>query len=303
MTCEDDMQKCKKCNSIAQKKPRKTPKIALLLPLLPLLLGILGLLFFMHKPHFSVKKISSNRPLETKWQHSEVFSEDIKQILSQPYHYLGSGAQCYAFASDDGKYVIKFFKMKHLLPDTLSRFFPFGKYKNRNQRHEERLRNTLEACRIAYEELREETGLIFAHINPSKSLKQKIVLQDKFGNKNVVELDKTSFLLQHRAELVYERMGRMIRNGDLIGAKKAFKAIIDLVEKRNQKGFCDDDTGISRNYGFIDEKPIHLDFLRIVRTSDTQEPQRFRQRMLEWIAKHYPEVDLAADIQDCNELT
>ena len=69
---------------------------------------------------FRLYKIESHLPYDPRWD--VTFSpEDLtqaKEALNQPYAYLGHGFQCYAFQSQDGKYVLKFFRHQRLrLPE------------------------------------------------------------------------------------------------------------------------------------------------------------------------------------------
>jgi len=50
--------------------------------------------------------------------------QELAQILNQKFSYIGKGAQCYAFVSDDQLYVLKFFKFKHLKPNLLVDLIP-----------------------------------------------------------------------------------------------------------------------------------------------------------------------------------
>src|SRR5689334_14456085 len=56
---------------------------------------------------FSYNPALETDPLSTEEQ------QQLDRILSQPFRYLSAGSQSYAFVSEDGKYVIKFFRMKH----------------------------------------------------------------------------------------------------------------------------------------------------------------------------------------------
>lgn len=53
-------------------------------------------------------------------------TNQIANALNQPFYYLSCGAQCYAFASKDGEYVLKVFKFHHLRPSPFSLFFLHG---------------------------------------------------------------------------------------------------------------------------------------------------------------------------------
>src|SRR5579871_1274024 len=65
---------------------------------------------------FMISKITSNRPydplFEVTGQSGEAESE-VRRALSQKYTYLAAGGQAFVFLSEDGNYVIKFFKQRH----------------------------------------------------------------------------------------------------------------------------------------------------------------------------------------------
>jgi hypothetical protein len=263
-------------------------KLALLLPFWPILFFFVALAFFGESSDFSVNKISSNFPFNPEWEVIGEENPSLKEIVSQSFHYLGNGAQSFAFVSEDGKYVLKFFKMKHLTPSFMAKIFPLKKYKEKDERHALHLKNTFAACKMAYEELKEETGLIYVHLNATQHLQKKVQLFDKALGSYRVDLDKTVFVLQKRAEMVYKRIGHMIKVGNIEGAKQSLQAVVNLVALRNSKGFTDIDTGISRNYGFIGNQPIHIDFLGLVKIDESNEVEKIETKMLGWIEKHYP---------------
>src|SRR5690348_5271745 len=69
---------------------------------------------------FSIARITSEFPPDISWDPSPVAGVDSNEwnsALNQSYRYLGSGGQCFAFLSQDNRYVIKFFK---------TRFIQFG---------------------------------------------------------------------------------------------------------------------------------------------------------------------------------
>ena len=76
---------------------------------------------------FRLSNISYPLPFQENLQIpplAELERAQIINILSQNYSYLGKGAQSYAFRSQDGQYVLKFFKFKHLKPNVLEQYLP-----------------------------------------------------------------------------------------------------------------------------------------------------------------------------------
>ena len=68
---------------------------------------------------FTVARITGVLPYDARWESSTPLTEDVRAILHQKFTFLGSGGQCYAFASEDGRYVLKCFKSYRLKATTL----------------------------------------------------------------------------------------------------------------------------------------------------------------------------------------
>jgi len=89
----------------------------LLIVLLPLCLWGSYQLYHNKSFGFSPARITSDFAYNPDWAIEE--PQDlvtIKSILGQKFKFLAVGSQSYAFVSEDGKYVVKFFIMKHQIP-------------------------------------------------------------------------------------------------------------------------------------------------------------------------------------------
>lgn len=87
---------------------------------------------------FTITGISSNRPFDPAWQTRPLSEQEQKEFdaaTAQKYRYFGKGGQCYAFFSEDGQYVIKFFKQKVYTIPLWHHFIPipfvFDRYKEK----------------------------------------------------------------------------------------------------------------------------------------------------------------------------
>lgn len=262
-------------------------------------------MLFTKKPAgFSVDKIKSPFERNTKWNIEELTAfekDEIHHILTQDFHYLGSGAQCYAFLSADGKYVLKFFKMKHLIPKKWLKFVPIpglGKYKfskinNRILRHQE----LFSSYKLAYEELKEDTGMVFIHLNKSKNLDLRARLYDRSQNCHVINLDDYEFILQRKGELVRDKITDLMEHGKKEEALEAIHTLLKQVVLQCQKGYLDRDSGVSYNYGFIEDKVIHFDAGRLVKDDVGRDPAYYQREVLRvarklegWLSIYYPSL-------------
>ena len=58
------------------------------------------------------------------------------------------------------------------------------------------LKHDFDSYKIAYENLKDETGLIYLHLNKTDFLKQKMIIIDKIGIYHEIDLDSMEFLIQ-----------------------------------------------------------------------------------------------------------
>jgi len=113
--------------------------------------------------------------------------------------------------------------------------------------------------KLAYDNLREETGLVFLHLNKTSYLSQTLDLVDKIGIHHQIPLDSTTFLIQKRAAGLYSALDQMIQENRLDDAKTTLSNLLRLLAYRSQKGFHDKDPNLLTNFGVIGTQPIQID--------------------------------------------
>lgn len=203
--------------------------------------------------------------------------KEIEEILAQKFHYLSSGGQAWVFVSEDQKYVVKFFK---------------GHIRNKKGK----LEQDLKSCQLAFDALKEETGLVFLHLGQTATLKP-LQLVDKIGIEHSIELNKTDFLLQKKGILLYDHLQKLMDAGDPAGAKEALSSVCQLMIKRCKKGIFDEDARIHCNLGFIGKQPILLDTGRLKWDENRKNPEIYQKDLRKitlklkiWLENHYPEL-------------
>lgn len=225
---------------------------------------IVGGLYYLGKspaPGFSHSQISSTLAPRAEWAipaPSPVEKEQLEQIFSKPFKFLGEGAQAFAFESSDEKYVLKFFKMRRFTPSWQDCLCPHVV-----KRRLKNLKWVFNGYKIGYDEFRKETGLVFIHLAKTDHLKQKVIVLDEKGHEHQIDLDKTEFILQEKAELIFHRLAKLYAEGNVAKAEKAIASVLDLVKLRVTKGYADRDKAVSNNYGFVGDKAIQLDIGRL----------------------------------------
>lgn len=141
---------------------------------------------------FSPSKVSTFVPNHPEWDvpFTSDEQETLHRILNQRFSYLGVGAQTFAFASQDGKYVIKFFKDPSIAST------------EKRQKRMDKLIIALDSYYMAYKELPEDTGLLFIHLTPTSHLQKTVMVSDRSGKAHLIDLDKAPFIIQEKAELI-----------------------------------------------------------------------------------------------------
>lgn len=271
----------------------------------------MGLSFFCERctEGFTLSRLDAVLPNDPQWELSSPALEDealFQEALKQSFHYLGRGGQCFAFASEDGKYVMKFINNHWRRPQQwwLSLPWPsslkksFAKPLNRIVHKRNR-----DFCsyRLSFEELKRESGLICVHLNKTDHFCKKIKIIDKLCIAHLVDLDATPFILQKRAQKIYPYIEEKMKKGDLMGASQAISQVLELIVKRCQKGVFDEDPKLHANIGLLQEggqsRPIFIDIGRFKRDPTRQLPEVYHkdlealtQRFRAWLQENYPSL-------------
>jgi len=252
---------------------------------------------------FALTKISSSLPFHAQWEVAPLAAQQQKEVmeqLDQPFYYLAKGAQSYVFLSADSKTVVKFFRIYHLTPPfwlTALSFPPaLMPYKlGKILAKQEELEKDFQSYKIAFEKMKEETGLLYVHLNKTENLNKTIVFHDKLGIAHSVSLDEMHFLVQKRATLVYPTMEHLLAAEDIDSAKQAISALVRLLYERSERGIFDKDPDLNTNFGFLDLTPVQIDIGRFrlqeeekTREEKRDEVVRITDHFRQWLENRYP---------------
>lgn len=226
--------------------------------------------------------------------------QKLQRVLEQPFHYLSCGGQSYVFESEDKEYVLKFFKFHHVRIPIWMRYLPLpGQLKSyrtyKIAKKDNTLKRTFSSYVIAYNNFKEETGLVYLHLGQTNHLKKQIEIFDKLNIKHLVDADNVAFVIQKKGVLFYERIASLMKNQDTESAKKAISDILELSIIRCKKGIGDDDPDFCTNFGFINGKASQIDMGRFFLDDQEKDPSiykpeifRITRNLREWLLKHYP---------------
>ena len=246
---------------------------------------------------FNLSKIRSSQegPL-----HPLALEDGVKKILEQPYRFLDSGAQAFAFASDDGQYVLKFFRhhrTRHplrpvyfLLPASIK-----ARLLAVETKRMARLEKDFSSYRWAISNLKEETAIIAVELEAKKG-DLPLTLFDKIGVRHRVNGANFEFILQKRALPFYSTLEKWIEDGDLDKAREGLSSLLDLLQKRIQLGRADKDPDLRTNFGFIGTKAVEFDAGRFREDAPrANEIALITRALCSWLEERAPELALEVE--------
>ncbi|HUD01508.1 MAG TPA: hypothetical protein VMR37_04225 [Rhabdochlamydiaceae bacterium] len=238
----------------------------------------------------------------------EPLKRQASEILNQKFTYLNHGGQMTVYESQDKKYVLKFFNPRTVIKRDW--FYRFDKLRRLNSlkwitntyfRKKARMKRFFLRYEMSFQDLRDETGLVYVHLDPSTCLSRGVDVVDKEGSLHRIELDAYPFVLQKKVELTMNHLDRLLKNGDVEGAKKSVEQIYDLFLSRAQKGYTDRLQTLYKNYGFFEGRAVQLDIGRIRKDPDIAKnlvPEM--ERIISHIAPSLePYPQLAPVLQEC----
>lgn len=253
---------------------------------------------------FRISHMIYEMPHRAEWETKPLdFNQKhlLTHILKQPFYYVGKGAQSYVFISRDKNYVIKFFKFKHLKPNKTVEMLPdwtfLEEYKEKRVARKKRLIDSVfSGYKLAFDVHKEESGILYLHLNRTENQMQTVTLYDKIGRKYDLDLDPIVFVLQETAKTTRTIMNDALSKGDVELAKKRISQIFDLYLSEYEKGIYDRDHGVLHNTGFVGEKPIHLDVGKLTDEPKMKQEKHWRPDLEKighkyevWLQDNYPE--------------
>ena len=175
------------------------------------------------------------------------------ELLNQTFYYLGKGAQYFVFLGEDGKTILKFVKYKHA-----------ASYKLMNSlfespaKEDKRVLKLFKSAEIAGGLLGNETGIIDVNLVSDRKEKRPLKIVDKLGIEHIIDLSKTSFILQNRATPLFDQFTYWQKEGKMDEAKAGIDSLLAIIQKRHELGIRNMDTRI-RNFGFTGTQAIEID--------------------------------------------
>ena len=258
--------------------------------------------------NFYVEGIQNEFPFHPEWEvipPSPAVLADIKDSIKEPLTYLNKGAQVFAFQTANGKYVLKFFKFKHSKPsyfvEVLPPIPPFKEYKEAKRvKKLDKIFLLFKGHVDAYNYDKEDTGLVYLHLNKTKGLDTTIAIKDKLGREFRIPLDETVYVVQKKGIVLRDALKESLNKGDTKKATEQLNSIIDLYFREYKKGIYDCDHGFDHNTGFTYEgNAFRFDVGKSCYGEEykskafmAKDMEKVLQMMSEWLRNHYKKYEL-----------
>lgn len=231
--------------------------------------------------------ILSDLPNDSRWEVPPLNLEEQKQIdtlLDQSFTYLGSGGWCYAFLGQDKKTVLKFYRHTHLLLPSIMQEFSLQKLLLKSPRLSPGTSYFQEfnfkSCILLYTQAKERTGLQYVHLNKTEGLHKPVTLFDNIGVKHIIDLDKTEFVVQKKADLLLPHIDRLVAEKNMTQAKQCIDDIIECLLTFYKLGARDYDSSLRNNFGYIEEGAVSLDLSSFGIDETLKKPGEYRKELV-----------------------
>lgn len=273
----------------------------------------LGRLYFQITGGFTLSNITSDFSYNPEWEVRNLTPQELAILDNatlQPYYYLGKGCQSYVFLSEDGNYVIKFFKyQRYRLQSWLTYFPPLPAIvKYREEKQEKKLKKLdgfVKSWKVAFENLKDETGLIAVHLNKTLNLKQSLTIYDKIGQSHRINLDEMEFCIQRRADMLCTKIESFKEKNDIQSAQNLIVALLHQILSEYKRGLADNDHALMQNTGVLaNGNPVHIDVGQFVINEQVKNPEVYKQELFTktykfklWLRDQYPELATFLDHQ------
>lgn len=208
--------------------------------------------------------IVSSPEWDTPWD------PELIPILKQPFFFLGKGSQCYAFESEDKNYVIKIFR-----------------YDYRGEKKKTSL--LFQGAKIAFSDLKEETALVYLHLNPTELGLPKLVCKGPLFKRFLFDLDHCRFALQKKVSPFKTLLESRKIPEEM---REKIDSFFALLIQRAAKDIRNTDPNIDRNFGFLENRAVEIDFgnyRKDLEGEQKKEIDRFAEKLQLWLHKNIPE--------------
>lgn len=237
--------------------------------------------------NFTIARITTNLSfiphLEMQDLEEKTLSS-IETLLKQKFIFLDNGGQSWVFISEDGQYVIKFFKFSFTWYDLFKRLpLPTFLESYRPQMTQKQIgkrKRLLNGYALAYNKMREESLLVATFLNGKHAGQTTVRIRDKIGIEHCLDVKDKPFVIQRTGVSLIQHLAPLMKEGRNQEAQEALCSVLNLIAHRCEQGLKDEDNRLFCNLGFIGKQAVYLDAGAIVEDETMQSPDVAREEIL-----------------------
>ncbi len=253
--------------------------------------------------NFTIARITTNLPFHPEWEVQSIDKQElasIEGIVKQKFLFLDNGGQSWVFISQDGQYVVKFFKFRFTwydlfknlsLPHFLEPYRPQLTSKQLAKRN-----RLLGGYAIAYQKMREETLLKGIFLNGKHEGLTTMHIIDKIGVSHHIDLHDKPFIIQRTAVPLVTHLTPLMKEGRIQEAQDALCSALNLIAERCAHGIIDEDHRLFCNLGFVGKQAVYLDAGSLKEDPSIALPERARNEILRSADLLIKQLDQEANI-------
>ncbi len=251
---------------------------------------------------FNLKYIESSMDSRADWEvrlspdHDRFFYVVSQQAL----RWMGKGQHSYIFCTTDEKYVVKFIHLNNFQPVQKKGWLDRLWTKSAPRRKKmNKFEDIFMSSRVCFDELQEETGVIYVHLNRTKAKIHGLKLIDSYGQSQRVCGDDTCFVVQKKATPLILCLTELMDAGKVDEAKARVDQVFELLLSLARKGFVDGDDNLisNNNIGCTEDRAIYMDTWHFFRAKNLDVKERMRYEthlrlmpLERWLKASYPEL-------------
>lgn len=185
---------------------------------------------------------------------------DLEEFLSQPMHFLGIGSQCIVFSPKNSPYVLKICKANRYQPFSYLTKWPLSSFFNPSlERKEKKKEEDFFNYKLAFTELKEQTGILYLHLNKTDHLKKKITLVDPLFFFYRAKADDLVFYIQKKAIPLRKYVLQLKQENKTQEIQSLFQSLIKMVSFNAKCGIRMKDIHPEKNIGVCQNQPMWID--------------------------------------------
>lgn len=273
-----------------------------------LLRAVFFSIFILYSPYiwqratgeFRLGKLAFDLPYNAVWKtDSAQFNKPIGK-----FSYLAHGAQSFVFQSEDRQWTLKLFRHDRWIHPWRKMIRNEILQKKKRLAFDQKIDRLFCSTRLAFEQVPDLTGLVYVHLNRTEHL-PSVILIDSVGREQSLDLNRTYFVIQRRADPIKQVLLEAVQAGDQEYFKRLSRSFVQLLNRRTAKGIRNSDTKVAKNFGIWKDQVIEWDFgnywidpemtTEVARLSEINrfifQPERWLKNFPEWVEIYRRETE------------